>query len=65
MNHAPTGQHINMTSPNGQRMPHNQRMLNTRNANFGHNQGNSKNSGMDPFGRVNSKARKVIESVER
>jgi hypothetical protein len=40
-------------------------MLNTRNANFGHNQGNSKNSSMDPFGRVNSKARKVIESVER
>jgi hypothetical protein len=24
-----------------------------------------KNNQMDPFGRVNSKARKVIESVER
>ena len=37
--------------------------MNQRNTNLA--QGHSKNSGMDPFGRVNSKARKVIESVER
>jgi hypothetical protein len=45
-----------MISPNGQRMG-GQRV--------GRNNIIQKNSQMDPFGRVNSKARKVIESVER
>ena len=50
MTHALTGQQI---SPNGPRIPAQRQARNM-----------VKNQ-MDPFGRVNSKARKVIESVER
>lgn len=55
MQHAPTGQQ--MMSPQVQ----NRHQTRQYNANVQYSQ----NGQIDPFGRVNQKARKVIESVER
>ena len=61
MNHAPAGQHLagGRANVNARAGGHIAKGRNT----IMHP--NSQNGSMDPFGRVNPKARKVIESVER
>jgi hypothetical protein len=64
MQHAPTGQ---MMGGNVRNNPGNQTQQRVVQSGMRNNilHPHQKNSGMDPFGRVNPKARKVIESVER